>query len=145
MVSKKAAELGIKIVLVGEGSDELFAGYNEFLQLPSEKINKGCRMLLESMSNGHLMRVDKMAMKSTIEIRSPFFDTSLINYALNIPGKFKVVHKGKEVITKSILREVASDYLPDYIAFRYKTPFANGAGMDVGVNFLKGDGAIGKI
>src|SRR3989344_5734190 len=141
LVSKAALELELRIVLVGEGSDELFGGYNEFLELPNNKINFGCIKLLESMSKGHMMRVDKMAMRRTIEVRSPFFDTSLVNYALSIPGELKV----KESITKYILREVAKDYLPEYIAYRHKAPFANGAGMNVGTNFNKGDGIVGEI
>ncbi|MEK6889390.1 MAG: asparagine synthase-related protein [Nanoarchaeota archaeon] len=145
LVSKKAKELGLKIVLTGEGADELFGGYNEFCQLPSGQVNFGCIKLLESMSKGHLMRIDKMAMKYTVETRSPFFDKELFNYALSIPGKLKVLINGNNCITKSILREIASSYLPEYIAYRYKAPFANGAGMDVGTNFSNSDGTIGKI
>ncbi len=145
LVSKKAKELGLKIVLVGEGSDELFAGYNEFAQIPERKINIGCKMLLEAMSNGHCMRVDKLAMKHTIEIRSPFYDTSLIKLALSIPGHLKIKKNKGLIITKAILREIACDYLPSYIAYRYKAPFANGAGMNIGYNFNSSDGILSKI
>ncbi len=145
LVSKKAAALGLKIVLVGEGADELFAGYNEFAGLSREKIHLGCVRLLESLSKGHLMRLDKMAMKHAIETRSPFFDNSIVNYALSIPGFMKVYREKKQVIVKKILREIAEEYVPRDIAFRYKAPFANGAGMDVGTNFLSKDGIMGKI
>lgn len=145
LVSQTAAKIGLKIVLVGEGIDELFAGYNEFLELPEDKINLGCSTLLESMSKGNLMRVDKMAMKSTIEIRSPFFDTALIEYAQSIPGKYKVERKEGKLTTKAIFREAASKYLPKYIAYRTKAAFANGAGMNVGTNYLKKDGVMKSI
>ncbi len=145
LVSKRAAALGLKIVLVGEGADELFAGYNEFAELSREKINLGCIKLVESLSRGHLMRLDKMAMKHTIETRSPFFDSAIVKYALGIPGFMKVHRDKGQVIVKKILREVAEEYVPRETAFRHKIPFANGAGMNVGTNFLSKDGIMGKI
>ena len=83
-------------------------------------------------------------MRHTIEVRSPFFDTELAKYAIQIPGKFKVLRQEK-VATKRILREIARDYLPKYITDRQKAAFANGAGMKVGTNFLTGDGIMGLV
>lgn len=145
LCAKAAHQLGLSIVLVGEGADELFAGYNEFSGLPKELINKGCKMLVESLHSGHLQRVDRMSMKHTIEIRSPFFDRSVINLAMQISGELKVKHENHSVTTKYILRKVAENFLPDYIAWRYKVPFSNGAGMNVGSNFHREDGDVARI
>ena len=145
ILSKFAHERNFKIILTGEGADELFAGYNEFLSLHPSKINKGCRLLLNSMSKGNLMRVDKMAMRHTVETRCPFFDIELIDLAMSIPGENKISDKNVQKTTKFILRTLAEKYLPEDIAWREKVPFANGAGMDVGFNYTKQDGIFSQI
>ncbi|MCX6778281.1 MAG: asparagine synthase-related protein [Candidatus Micrarchaeota archaeon] len=145
IISQAAAELGLKIVLVGEGADEIFAGYNEFSHLSEKNVNKGCEMLLKSLAKGHNMRVDKTSMRHTIEVRSPFFDTELLEYALNIDGGLKIKREDHRTTIKAIWRELASDYLPRYIAYRFKAPFANGAGMDIGFNYKAEDGILAKI
>lgn len=142
---KAARQLGLSVVLVGEGSDELFAGYNEFFHLPTALINQGCAMLLQSLHNGHLQRVDRMSMKHTIEIRSPFFDQEILKLAMRIDGGLKIKHIDHRVTTKYILRKVAESFLPGYIAWRYKVPFSNGAGMNVGSNFKVEDGDVAHI
>ena len=145
ILSKTAKKLGLKIVLVGEGADELFAGYNEFSKLSSKNINKGCKKLLESMSKGNLMRVDKLAMRHTIEIRSPFFDKKIINLALKIKGNLKIKKNKHKITTKYILRETAKYLLPEYIFNRYKEPLSNGAGLNVGFNYKTRDGELAKL
>ncbi|OGG63161.1 hypothetical protein A3D66_02440 [Candidatus Kaiserbacteria bacterium RIFCSPHIGHO2_02_FULL_50_9] len=142
LISKFAHDLGYKVVLTGEGSDELFAGFNEFLELPQEKINEGCRRMLQSMSKGSHMRVDKMAMKFTLETRSPLFDNKIIDLAFRVPGEWKIGNHDGQTRTKLILREAASTYLPDYIVWRPKVPFANGAGMDVAMNYTRSAGVF---
>jgi asparagine synthase (glutamine-hydrolysing) len=143
--SREAQKLGLSIVLVGEGADELFAGYNEFSALSDDVINKGCKLLTENLGAGHLKRVDRGAMRFTVEVRSPFLDTKLVETAFKIKGEYKVKRENHRVTTKYIFRKVASNFLPDYIAWRYKMPFANGAGMNVGYNYKSGDGALGEI
>jgi len=143
--SREAQRLGLKIVLVGEGSDELFGGYNEFSFLPSNLINKGCLFLTESLSSGHLLRVDRMSMKHTVEVRAPFFDKQIIETALQIDGNLKIKRENHQITTKYIIRKLAENFLPDYIAWRYKVPFSNGAGMNVGSNYKVQDGDVAKI
>ncbi len=143
--AREANRLGLKVVLVGEGSDELFAGYNEFCALPTDKVNEVCVKLAESLSAGQLQRVDRMSMKHTVEVRAPFFDRDVVDMAMGIDGSLKVKKEEHRITTKYILRKVAEGFLPGYIAWRYKIPFSNGAGMNVGNNFKSEDGDIAKI
>lgn len=142
--AREAQRLGLRVVLVGEGSDELFAGYNEFAGLSSEKINEGCKLLTESLHSGHLQRVDRMSMKHTVELRAPFFDKKIVNTAFRISGDLKIKHDNHRVTTKYIIRKLAIRFLPDYVAWRYKVPFSNGAGMNVGNNFASEDGDVAQ-
>ena len=77
------------------------------------------------MSRGNLMRIDKMAMRHTVEVRCPFFDQALVSAAMSIDGSLKVGESHGVKFTKFIFRKIAADYLPEYIAFREKAPFAN--------------------
>lgn len=142
MCSRAAAELGIKVVLLWEWSDEIFAGYNEFSYVPLELINTACTHLLHDLEFGHLKRVDRLAMKYTIETRCPFLDAKVVEIWAHIPALYKIKEREQETVTKYILRKVAEQFLPDYIAWRYKVPFANGAGMNVWYNYKKSDGEV---
>ena len=145
IISKFAKELGFKIVLTGEGADEIFAGYNEFLEIEKSKINLGCKLLLDSMSKGNLMRIDKMAMRYAVETRCPFFDIELVNFAMSTDGDLKVGEYNGKKFTKLLFRKIAQKYLPENTAFREKIPFANGAGMNVGLNYKQSDGVLSDI
>lgn len=143
--SREAQRLGLSVVLVGEGADELFAGYNEFSALPADIINEGCKMLTQHLGQGHLKRVDRAAMRFTVEVRAPFLDANVVKTAMSINGKHKIHRCQHRVTTKYILRKVAAKFLPDYIAYRYKVPFANGAGMNVGYSYESQGGDIAKL
>lgn len=142
--SKEAKRLGLKIVLVGEGADELFCGYNEFSKVEKNSIQSGSINLLKDLGKSQLQRVDRMSMKNTVETRVPFLDKKIIELATRIYSGLKIKTNGREITTKYILRKVAERFLPDYIAWRYKVPFANGAGMDVGYDFKNQDGGVAK-
>jgi len=142
--SKVVAEHGMHIALVGEGSDEIFAGYNEFMQVNPVKVGLASQKMTETLENGHLQRVDRMSMWHTIETRVPYLDTDVVNYAFTLNSDLKIKTINGSKVTKYALRKVATRYLPDYIAWRYKAPFANGAGMNVGSNYLKEDGEIAE-
>lgn len=144
VLSKAVVRAGFRIALVGDAADEIFAGYNEFISLRDEKINEGCLKMTLDLENGHNQRLDRMTMKHTLEARAPMFDTAVVEYALKIHGTLKIKRAGHRVTTKHILRLVAEDFLPDYIAQRYKVPFSNGAGMNVGFNFRSQDGDVAK-
>jgi len=117
------------IVFSGEGGDELFAGYNYFLEYNSSRvIQKECVNAINSLHNTALQRVDRTSNAYGINIKLPMLDENLLDYVLKIPPKNKV-RKDKNT-GKYILRKVAAKYLPDDIAWRSKDKFWEGAGIE---------------
>ena len=114
------------IVFSGEGGDELFAGYDYFLEYGSSKvIQEELVNAINSLHNTALQRVDRTANAYGVNIKLPMLDENLLNYVLKIPPKNKVrINTGKY-----ILRKVASKYLPDNIAWRDKEKFWEGSGI----------------
>lgn len=129
-IAKTAADYGFKIVLCGEGADELFGGYPEFLNAPTmEDIEKRIRMFMGDLHRTQLQRVDRTSMHFTTEVRVPFLDQNLARYALRIPASLKIARHGNQSITKYILRKAMRDRLPAYICNRDKVVLSEGAGF----------------
>ena len=115
------------IIFSGEGGDELFAGYDYFLEYDSSKvIQEGLVNAINSLHNTALQRVDRTANAYGINVKLPLLDENLLNYVLRIPPKNKV----RTNTSKYILRKVASKYLPDEIAWRDKEKFWEGSGIE---------------
>ncbi|MHB8280385.1 MAG: asparagine synthase-related protein [Candidatus Humimicrobiaceae bacterium] len=125
IVSKLSSEADI--VFSGEGGDEVFAGYNYYLDLDSnEKIRQELLKALESLHNTALQRVDRFANKYSIDVKLPLLDEKLIDFSLKIHPELKV----KNNITKYILRKTALKYLPENIVWRPKDKFWEGSGIN---------------
>ena len=128
-ISKVARENGFKVVLCGEGPDEIFAGYPEFKNCKnSSDVSKMITTFIENLPRTQFQRVDRTSMHFTVEVRVPFFDTNFVDYALKIPSELKIKKIGNEKTTKWILREAMRDRLPDYIVNRPKVVLSEGAG-----------------
>ncbi len=112
------------IILCGEGADELFSGYAEFLKTSEDAQNELAVQFLSDLHRTQCQRVDRTSMQFTEEVRAPFLDTALVEYALAIPGKLKV----KNGVEKWILRKALENELPDYICQRKKAVLIAGAG-----------------
>ena len=115
------------IIFSGEGGDELFAGYDYFLEYDSSKvIQEELVNAINSLHNTALQRVDRTANAYGVNVKLPMLDENLLNYVLKIPPKNKV----RTNTGKYILRKVASKYLPDNIAWRDKEKFWEGSGIE---------------
>ena len=131
LVSRLAAENGVKVVLSGEGADELFAGYAYMKNLDTDAdVHKELERSMENLYKFACRRVDRMAAAHSVEVRTPFLNQDIINYALSLPVELKI--HGEEKTEKWILRQSFADSkcLPDDILWRKKVPFNRGCGSD---------------
>jgi asparagine synthase (glutamine-hydrolysing) len=120
----------VKVILTGEGADELFAGYTYYKDIddPTE-LHDELRRSVESLHNVNLQRVDRLTMAHGLEGRVPFLDLDMIEMAQTIPPELKLQTdpKGKPV-EKWILRKACEDLLPPEIVWRNKEQFDEGSG-----------------
>ena len=128
-VSRLAAE-HVKVVLTGEGADELFAGYRYYRAYrQSDQLHRELRRSLASMHNINLQRVDRMTMAHGLEARVPFLDTAMIDMAMTIDPSLKLRRSDDTLIEKWILRKAFEDMLPPDIVWRVKEQFDEGSGI----------------
>jgi len=132
IASEMAHANGLKVMLSGQGADELFAGYNRYLQFYHEKGEKAQEDLKEDVLNLYhvnLQRDDSVTMKNSVELRVPFLDMEVVELAMQIPMKYKINGKDDK-LRKSILREVAADIgVMDDIVKRPKKAAQYGSGI----------------
>lgn len=125
--ASRLASEHMKVVLTGEGADELFAGYryHRSLHRPNRLQDELVRSVA-ALHNMNLQRVDRMTMAHSIEGRVPFLDVDVIELALRIPTDLKL--RGAPPVEKWILRKAFEDMLPGNIVWREKTQFDEGSG-----------------
>ena len=133
-LSKAITDLGIKVVLSGEGADEIFGGYLYFRNAPStEDFQKETIERVQKLFTADLLRADKSTMAHGLEARVPFLDKAFLDMAMLIKAEEKQpkTYEGKE---KYILRKAFdtpdNPYLPDEVLWRQKEQFSDGVGYN---------------
>jgi asparagine synthase (glutamine-hydrolysing) len=120
----------VKVILTGEGADELFAGYTYYKNYNDPAaLHQELHRSVSNLHNLNLQRVDRMTMRHSIEGRVPFLDTTMIELAQTIPPELKLrsMPDGTRV-EKWILRKAVEDLLPHDIVWRNKEQFDEGSG-----------------
>ncbi len=134
LLARVIKSMGIKMVLSGEGSDELFGGYLYFHKAPNAK--EFHEELVRKMSKLHLydcLRANKSLMAWGVEGRVPFLDKDFIDIAMSLNPTDKMNIKmpdGKQRMEKWILRKAFEDMLPESICWRQKEQFSDGVGYN---------------
>ena len=134
LLARVIKSMGIKMVLSGEGSDELFGGYLYFHKAPNAQ--EFHEELVRKMSKLHLydcLRANKSLMAWGVEGRVPFLDKDFIDIAMGLNPSDKMNIKlpdGKQRMEKWILRKAFEDLLPESIAWRQKEQFSDGVGYN---------------
>ena len=115
---------GFKVALSGDGSDEIFAGYDLFKQVDDPAALSTYR--LNNLYRTDLQRTDRSSMKHSIECRVPFLDREVVSFAMSLPFELKV----RNGIEKFILREAFRPEIPQYMIERPKIRMPEGIGID---------------
>jgi asparagine synthase (glutamine-hydrolysing) len=127
LMARAIKAMGIKMVLSGEGADEIFGGYLYFHKAPSAKdFHEETVRKLDKLHMYDCLRANKSLAAWGIEGRVPFLDKAFMDVAMNINPKDKMING--ERMEKWILRKAFEDLLPKSVAWRQKEQFSDGVG-----------------
>jgi len=144
--SKNAHNDGLRVMLSGQGADELFAGYKRYESLKLDELENALLFDLNNIAKNNLERDDAASMANAVELRVPYLDREVVELALRIAPDLKI----KNGIRKYILRLAAGRLLPDELAFKEKKAAQYSSGIYSAIeklarkNGFKGENVAGK-
>lgn len=149
-VAKTAKRDGKRVLLTGQGADELFGGYSRhetFLEQGREILDREIFSDIKNISTINLERDDMVTMANSLELRVPFLDKEVIRTGLAISPGLKVLKKDGLYIRKYILRKAADGLLPSELLWKEKKAIQYGTGVQKvldrlarGAGFSKNEG-----
>ncbi len=126
LIANEAKQLGVDLFLSGQGSDELFGGYNKYLGLKIDDLRLKMENDTENLFKVDIIRDRTMTKQSGVEIYFPYLDKEFIDYCQTLPIELKINGDTR----KFILRELAKQKgLPDYIFNRPKNALQYSSGI----------------
>ncbi|MBN6103151.1 asparagine synthase B [Xanthomonas sp. CFBP 8703] len=132
LLARRIKAMGVKMVLSGEGSDEIFGGYLYFHKAPNAReFHEELIRKLDALYNYDCLRANKSMMAWGVEPRVPFLDVEFLDVAMRMDARYKMIDKtssGAIRMEKGVLREAFEGYLPDSILWRQKEQFSDGVG-----------------
>jgi len=146
-VAKTAKEDGKRVLLTGQGADELFGGYSRhevFLEQGTEVLDREIYSDIQNISVINLERDDMVTMANSVELRVPFLDKEVIKTGLAISPELKVLRKDGLYIRKYILRKAAESLLPSELLWKEKKAIQYGTGVQKVLDKLARDAGFSK-
>lgn len=135
LMARKIKAMGIKMILTGEGADEVFGGYLYFHKAPNAKeFHAETVRKLKTLYKYDCLRANKASAAWGVEARVPFLDKEFLKLAMEIDPQEKMITS--ERMEKWMLRKAFENYLPSEITWRQKEQFSDGVGYSW-INSLK--------
>ncbi|MFT5762563.1 MAG: asparagine synthase (glutamine-hydrolyzing) [Polaribacter sp.] len=129
LMARVIKSMGVKMVLSGEGADELFGGYLYFHKAPNaEELHKETVRKLDKLHMYDCLRANKSLAAWGIEGRVPFLDKEFMDVGMRINPKDKMING--ERMEKWVIRKAFEKHLPESVAWRQKEQFSDGVGYD---------------
>lgn len=129
LMARVIKSMGVKMVLSGEGADELFGGYLYFHKAPNaEEFHKETVRKLDKLHMYDCLRANKSLAAWGIEGRVPFLDKEFMDVAMRMNPKDKMINE--ERMEKWVIRKAFESYLPESVAWRQKEQFSDGVGYN---------------
>jgi len=129
LLSRVIKSMGVKMVLTGEGSDEIFGGYLYFHKAPNaQALHEETVRKLSKLHMYDCLRANKSLAAWGVEGRVPFLDKEFLDIAMRLNPADKMSGNGK--IEKYLLRKAFEDYLPESVTWRQKEQFSDGVGYN---------------
>lgn len=127
LMARKIKATGIKMVLSGEGADEIFGGYLYFHKAPDARaFHEETVRKLDGLYKYDCLRANKSTAAWGLEARVPFLDRAFLDVAMAVPPAHKMIRDGR--MEKWVLRKAFEGILPDEILWRQKEQFSDGVG-----------------
>ena len=128
LMARKIKAMGIKMVLSGEGADEVFGGYLYFHKAPSaQEFHEETLRKIDRLHMFDCLRANKSMSAWGVEARVPFLDKAFLDVAMSLDPEHKMCGRNGK-IEKNILREAFEGYLPEEVLWRQKEQFSDGVG-----------------
>lgn len=147
IVAKTAREDGKRVLLTGQGADELFGGYSRhegFFEQGPDVLDKEIYSDLQNISTINLERDDMVTMANSVELRVPFLDKEVIKTGLAISPELKVLKKEGSYTRKYILRKAAEGLLSPELLWKEKKAMQYGTGVQKILDRLSRDSGFSK-
>lgn len=127
LMARRIRAMGVKMVLSGEGADEIFGGYLYFHRAPDARsFHEETVRKLDRLHSYDCLRANKAMAAWGVEARVPFLDREFLDVAMGLDPAAKMAGPGR--IEKHLLREAFADALPEHIVWRQKEQFSDGVG-----------------
>ncbi len=127
LMARRIKAMGIKMVLSGEGADEIFGGYLYFHKAPdAQEFHAETVRKLDALYKYDCLRANKSMAAWGVEARVPFLDREFLDVAMGFDAAHKMIAEGR--MEKHVLRQAFTGYLPDEILWRQKEQFSDGVG-----------------
>lgn len=122
-----AKDHGVRTIMTGDGSDELFAGYSFLFNLSEDELELKLKSMWETMRFSSI----PLAKELGLEVKLPYLDPEFKLFAMSISPKYKIRREGEKTYGKWILRKAFEGLLPSEIVWRDKAPIEVGSGTTI--------------